>query len=334
MAMEYYQQRASVAGTLLITEATIISPRAGGVANMPGIYSEDQIKAWRSITDAVHEKGSFIVCQLIALGRAADPTILKQDGYRHIGPSAVPIKDRPVPEEMTEAEIGYIINDFATAAQNAITAGFDAVEVHGANGYLVDQFFHDTSNLRSDNWGGSVTGRARFGLEVVKSIIHAIGAAKVGFRISPWNIWQSMEMDDPNPQFEYFVHQLSKLGIAYLHVIESRVLSNFDCEERGSILPFLETWAKTNPSPVLVAGGFNPENVADKLDDEYRNHNVAVVFGRHFLANPDLPFRLKNGISLEKYDRSTFYAREERRGYIDYPFSPEFVKQYKKGQAS
>ncbi|KAE8162550.1 hypothetical protein BDV40DRAFT_264920 [Aspergillus tamarii] len=324
MSTNYYEQRASVPGTLLIAEATLISAAAGGVPHAPGLFTESQIQAWKKITDAVHAKGSYIFCQLIAVGRAADPsTLRKEGGFEVSAPSAIPMEDgATVPQALSEEEIQGFIRDFATAAKNAIAAGFDGVEVHGANGYLVDQFLQDVSNQRTDQWGGNIENRARFGVEVAKALVEAVGADRVGFRISPWNTWQGMKMADPVPQFSYLVRRLKELGLAYLHVIESRVINNVDCEKQEGIEPFLDIWGQS--TPVLVAGGYTPENVRQAIEEEYRDYNVAVVFGRHFLANPDLPFRLQRGIPLQKYDRDTFYAPMQCHGYADYPFSSEF----------
>lgn len=316
----YYEQRASTPGTLLISEATQISALEGGVPHGPGIWSEDQITSWKGITDAVHAKGSFIYCQLIAVGRAADPTQLGLEGGDLHAPSPIGMEGASVPREMSEEEIQRVILDFVHAAQNAIRAGFDGVEIHGANGYLVDQFLQDVSNQRRDRWGGSIDNRARFGLEVARAVSDAIGPQKVGFRLSPWNTWQGMKMDNPVPQFSYFVEQLRGMKLAYLHLIESRVINNVDCEQGESNAVFLDIWGNT--SPVLVAGGYNPENVEAALA-EYRGHTVGVVFGRHFLANPDLPLRIRDGLPLNAYRRESFYTPMQEEGYLDYPFSSQ-----------
>ncbi|KAL4933776.1 alkene reductase [Aspergillus undulatus] len=325
----YYEQRASVPGTLIIAEAVMISPRsgAGGVPHGPGIWNEEQIAAWKDITDAVHAKGSYIFAQLFAAGRAGDPSTLKADcgeeGEGEVAaPSSIPMDSSAIlPRELTEREIQGIIADFAIAARNAMEAGFDGVEVHGANGYLVDQFLQDMTNHRSDRWGGSIENRARFGLEVARALVDAVGAERVGFRVSPWNTWQGMKMADPVPQFSYFVMGLRELKLGFLHVIESRVINNVDCEKTESIDFLLKIWGRT--SPVLVAGGYTPDN-AEAAFQEYKDNDIAVVFGRHFLANPDLPFRIQQGLSLNKYDRASFYTPMGEEGYADYPFSPEF----------
>ncbi|XHG05018.1 hypothetical protein AWENTII_008269 [Aspergillus wentii] len=321
-----YTQRASVPGTFIIAEATLISPAHGGLPNGPGLWTEDQINGWKKITDAVHEKGCGIFCQLVALGRAADPgTLAREGGYPVVSSSAVPMAEgSTVPKELSEEEIQSTIADFATAAQNAIKAGFDGVEVHGANGYLVDQFTQDNCNKRTDRWGGSIENRARFGIEVAKAIVNAIGSDRVGYRISPFSEFQAMRMAEPRPQFSYLVDELRKLKLAYLHVIESRVHNIVDVEKTEGIEFALDIWGNT--SPVFVAGGFSPETAHRAVDEEYHQNEVAVVFGRHFIANPDLPFRIQNGLPLTKYDRSSFYTPKQVAGYVDYPFSPEFGK--------
>ncbi|OJJ52332.1 hypothetical protein ASPSYDRAFT_1169703 [Aspergillus sydowii CBS 593.65] len=186
----------------------------------PGIWSEAQIQGWKNITDAIHAKGSYAFCQLIALGRAADLATLKQEGnYELLAPSTIPIDPtRPenTPKELSQEQITDIVQNFAAAAKNAIRAGFDGVEIHDANGYLVDQFLQDVTNRRSDQWGGSVSNRSRFAIEVVKAVVDAVGSEKVGFRISPWNILQGMKMLNPIPQFTYLVEQLKELKLAYL----------------------------------------------------------------------------------------------------------------------
>ncbi|KAK2028778.1 NADH:flavin oxidoreductase/NADH oxidase [Colletotrichum zoysiae] len=324
IALEYYTQRASVPGTLIIAEAVLISPAHGGFPNAPGIWNERQIAGWKKITDAVHAKGSSIFCQLIAPGRAAVvPVLEKEGGHPLLSSSAVPISpESPVPREMTAEEIAAAVRDFAQAGRNAIAAGFDGVEVHGANGYLVDQFLQDTCNKRTDQWGGSVENRARFPVDVATALADAVGSDKVGFRISPYSNFQGMRMKDPVPQFSFLAQKLKELELAYLHVVESRVNNWEDIEKVEGIEFILEIW--DNISPVLVAGGFTPELAQKAVDEEYAKWDVAVVFGRHFLANPDLPFRIKHGLPLNKYDRQTFYTPSLPQGYIDYPFHPDF----------
>lgn len=330
---EYYEQRASVPGTLLIAEATLISPTHGGYGHAPAIWNEEQTQAWRAIVDAVHAKGSSIICQLVAVGRVGDLKQIKKDGgHALFSSSAVAMtedgyapKDGPaaVPQAMTEQDISACVDDFVHAAKNAVAAGFDGVELHGANGYLIDQFLQDTCNQRTDAWGGSVENRCRFAINVASAVGKAIGVHRLGFRVSPWSKFQGMRMEDPVPTFKYLAEQLKAQGLGYLHIIEGRVNNNVDCESQDSIHFLLETW--DNVTPVLIAGGNTPENVFEAADVKYGNWDVVFVFGRHFLANPDLPYRIKNGLPLNKYDRSTFYAVAEPKGYADYPFSEKFL---------
>ncbi|KAJ5240751.1 uncharacterized protein N7469_002342 [Penicillium citrinum] len=325
MTLEYYSQRASVPGTLLITEATIVSPDHGGVPNAPGIWNDAQIEAWKKVVDAVHAKGCFINCQLWAPGRAADKTtLLKDTGHGLLSSSAVSLTDcacQPTP--MSESQIQDAVEDFAQAARNAIKAGFDGVEIHGANGYLLDQFLQDTCNQREDAYGGSIENRARFPLAVAEEVARTVGPEKVGYRISPWSSFQGMRMAHPIPQFSYLVEKLKNLHLGYLHIIESRVNNNVDIEKTEGIEFALDIWGKT--SPVLVAGGFTPKSAKYAIDSEYPNNDIAIVFGRSFLANPDLPFRVQHDINLTKYDRSSFYTPKQTHGYTDYPFSEEFL---------
>lgn len=325
MVKEYYAQRASVPGTLLITEGTFISPRAGGMQNVPGIYDAAQIKAWREVTDAVHAKGSFIFCQLWALGRAASSEALSADGYKVVSSSNHAFPGGETPEPLDEAGIQAFIDDFAQAAKNAIEAGFDGVEIHGANGYLPDQFLQDVTNDRTDRWGGSIENRSRFGLEVAKAVSAAVGPEKTGYRISPWSPFQGMKMEDPIPQFTHHVTKLAEQGLAYIHIVESRISGNQTLDVVSEqVDPFLEAWSKNKSahSATFLAGGFTAEGAEDTLQ-RYKSHKIAIVFGRHFIANPDLPTRIKKSIPLNDYDRDTFYKAKSATGYIDYPFAAQ-----------
>lgn len=192
-AATYYAQRASVSGTLLISEATYISQAAGGMDYVPGIYTQEQVAAWKEVTDAVHEKGSFIFCQLWALGRAAFPNVLvKENNSPLVSASNIPLSIRPtaIPHALTESEIKTYIANYAAAARYAIEAGFDGVEIHCANGYLIDQFLQEVSNVREDGWGGSIEKRSRFAIEVADAVVKEVGAERVGLRLSPWSPFQ------------------------------------------------------------------------------------------------------------------------------------------------
>lgn len=325
MVAQYYAQRASVPGTFIISEATFIAPQAGGFSCAPGIYNDAQIKAWRKVTNAVHSHGSYIFCQLWALGRAADPKVLEQEGQKLVSSSKIPMSDdSSSPTALNEEEIQKFIGYYATAAANAIKAGFDGVEIHGANGYLVDQFLQDKCNDRRDQWGGSIENRARFGIAVATAVSKAIGADRVGYRVSPFSPFQGMKMDDPIPQFSYLAQQLQKLNLAYLHIVESRISGAGDIEGSEQVDFLVDIWAPSGT--VVLAGGFTPETAAEMLEKMGPNgKNVAIAFGRTFLANPDLPFRISEKLPLTAYDRSTFYVEQSPVGFIDYPFSDNFA---------
>ena len=328
LCTEYYSQRASVPGTLIVTEATLISPRASGYSNVPGIWSTAQIAQWKKVASAVHQKHSYIYLQLWALGRVADAKELQALGHDVVSSSPTPMNDNsPVPRELTTSEIETFIGEYAQAAKNAIEAGFDGVEIHGANGYLIDQFTQDTCNNRTDKWGGSIENRARFGLEVAKAVVNAVGAERTGIRLSPFSTFQSMRMEDPIPQFSYLVENLKKLNLSYLHLVESRVSGSADVETTDKIDALVDIWGTT--SPILVAGGFKPDSAKRLVEEKYPNQQVAVVFGRYFISNPDLPFRVLNGIELTHYDRKTFYNKGSPKGYIDWPFSKEWENESK-----
>ncbi|KAG4441947.1 hypothetical protein IFR05_002566 [Cadophora sp. M221] len=327
MVSDYYAQRASVPGTLLVSEGTFIAPEAGGFDCVPGIYNEAQIKSWKRVTDAVHaraEGGSLIFCQLWAIGRAAHPAVLKKEGPKMTSSGNIPMsEDSEAPTPMTEEEIQKFIGLYATAAKNAVEAGFDGVEIHGANGYLCDQFLQDTCNNRDDGWGGDIERRARFGIEVATAVVAAIGADRVGYRVSPWSPFQAMKMKNPVPQFSYLAEKLKDLKLAYLHVVESRISGAGDIKGDGEKVDFLADIWGTSSGAIILAGGYTPESAVETVEN-HRWQNVAIAFGRNFLATPDLPFRISSKLALNRYNRDTFYIQQSPVGYIDYPFSQEF----------
>ncbi|EKG21699.1 hypothetical protein MPH_00963 [Macrophomina phaseolina MS6] len=343
---QYYAQRASVPGTLVITEATYPSARAGGYRNVPGLWTPAQLAGWRNVTDAVHARGGRIWVQIWALGRVAKPVpgagIAVPDekfDYENgvVSSSDVPAGEGyPTPRPLSEDEIWGFVGDFASAAKNAVeVAGFDGVEVHGAHGYLVDQFTQDTCNKRTDAWGGSIEKRSRFALEVCKAIAAAIGPERTGIRLSPWNTVQGMRMaeDQIVPQFTYLISQLSALKLAYLHLVEPRVHGVFDKNppESENLQFALAAWGKERP--VLIAGGFTPELAVEAVEKKYADYDAVIVFGRRFISTPDLPYRIKKGIEWNQYERKTFYIDQTKgdsleKGYVDYPFSKEFIQEY------
>lgn len=322
-AAAYYSQRASVPGTLVITEATFISPAAGGCDFVPGICTEEQVAGWKEVTDAVHEKGSFIFCQLWALGRAAYPDVLaKECGAPLVSASPIPLSRRPtpVPHALTEPEIKEFIETYVTAARNAVAAGFDGVELHGANGYLPDQFLQEVSNIREDGWGGSIEKRARFMIEVVDALVKELGAERVSLRLSPWSPFQDMGLPNPKPQFSYLVSQLRKYDLAYLHVCEPGIGGIVDADiPPESDNDFLrEIWCEEGKNRVFIsAGGHTRQTAIDTVQDK----GGLVAFGRLFIPNPDLPIRIKYDLPLEKPDHATFYMLGDLtpKGYSDFP---------------
>ncbi|KAI1271671.1 FMN-linked oxidoreductase [Xylaria sp. FL0933] len=322
MMKEYYGQRASVPGTLLITEGTFVSPASCGTfPGAPGIWSKEQIAAWKTITDEVHSKGSFIYCQLCAAGRAATPEVAAKEGVPILGPSAIAIDENsPVPRAMTIEEIKQMIQDFATATKNAIEAGFDGVELHGANGYLLDQFLQDVSNHRDDEYGGSIENRSRFINDLMKAAADAVGPGRVGLRLSPWSSFQGMRMKDPIPQFSDIISKADQLNLAYIHLVEARVAGATEQQESERLDFAYKIWNK----PLLIGGGYTAAEAQKLVDEDYPDKDIVVIFGRYFISNPDLVYRIKESLELSAYIRDTFYTSSDV-GYIDYPFSPEYL---------
>ncbi|KAA8625117.1 NemA NADH:flavin oxidoreductase Old Yellow Enzyme family [Pyrenophora tritici-repentis] len=327
MSKEYYEQRASVPGTLIISEATIPSPSAIGCRNAPGIWSPSQIAAWKPITSSIHARGCYIYCQLWHQGRAANPSVLAEDGITMVSSSAVPMTPSDAtPTALSEEEIWSTIADYASAAKNAIEAGFDGVEIHGANGYLPDQFLQTTCNQRTDAWGGSIENRCRFHLEVTKAVIAAVGADKVAMRLSPYSDFNGMLMPEPEPTFSHLLSLLKPLNLAFLHIIEARITGNddSDCGGQKTVRWMVEEWG--NSTPVMLAGGFKPETARKTVDEVYDGYDVMIAFGRYFVSNPDLVFRIREGVVLEGYDRSVFYTPKTPKGYVDYAFCEEYLQ--------
>ncbi|KAF9446925.1 NADH:flavin oxidoreductase/NADH oxidase [Macrolepiota fuliginosa MF-IS2] len=318
MVKTYYAQRSNTPGTLIVTEATLIAAKAGGFVNVPGIWSQEQIQAWKEITDAVHANGSHIFVQLWALGRTAHSEELHEEdpSLEYIAPSPIPLSNRTeVPRKLTVPEIKEFVELFAQAARNAIAAGFDGVEIHNANGYLPDQFLKEISNQRTDEYGGSIENRSRFTLEVSEAVVNAIGEEKTGIRLSPWGVFQDMKIEDPIPQFSYLVQKLKERfpNFAYLHVIEP-VASGPEYADKSN--DFLrKIW---HPKPFISASNHTRESAVKAA----REKDDLVAFGRLFIANPDLPTRLRHDLSLNEPDHKTFYTHGDAPvGYTDYPFA-------------
>lgn len=340
MMAEYYAQRASVPGTLIIAEATFIAKSSGGMINVPGIWSDAQVAGWKVVVDAVHAKGSFIYLQLWSLGRAAFADVAAAEGFVVKSASNLPISDDlAVPEPMTVEEIRAKTEEYAAAARNAMAAGFDGVEIHSANGYLLDQFVQDNSNNRTDCYGGSIENRARFTMEVVKAVTDAVGADRVGIRLSPWSVFQGMRMADPVPQFSYLVREIAKFDLAFLHLVRAGISGASTADQadvaraQDESLDFaVNLWPMDKP--LLIAGGLTPETARKMVEEEYPEHQVVALFGRHFISTPDLVFRVKEGIKFNPYDRATFYNHMSAVGYLDQEFSQKFESVYGiKGEA-
>ncbi|GAA5832883.1 hypothetical protein JCM5353_003740 [Sporobolomyces roseus] len=324
---EYYSQRAQYEGTLLITEATFVDEKAGSYKNAPGIYTDEQIQGWKEVVDAVHAKGSYIYLQLWALGRAADTKVLKSEGgHDVVSASDVPFEGGATPRPLSKEEIAEYVEFYARAAKNFVEkCGGDGVEIHNANGYLLDQFLQTGSNKRTDEFGGSVENRVRFPLQVVDAVVKAVGAKKTGVRVSPYSTFQGMKMEheETHKTFSHFVTEIRDRhsDLAYLHATMSRVGGNLDlpADERETLDFLYDIWT---PRPFLVAGGFKRDTAVETAE---HFKNSVIVFGRYFISNPDLVQRVKQGVEFTDYDRETFYklGPSETAGYLDYPTATE-----------
>ncbi len=317
LAIEYYGQRASAG--LLVTEATQVSQQGQGYQDTPGIYSKEQIAGWRKVTDRVHARGGRIFLQLWHVGRISH-TSLQPHGGAPVAPSAVRAKTKTFvggtftevsePRALDLAEIPGIIDAFRQGAANAITAGFDGVEIHGANGYLLDQFAKDGANKRTDAYGGGIENRARLMLEVAKAVSSEVGAERTGIRISP--VTPSNDISDSNPQplFDHITERLSALRLIYLHVVEGATGGPRD------IAPFDYRSLRNRFKGAYIANNGYDFNLANKVLSA--NEADLIAFGKLFIANPDLVERFKRGAALNDPDKATFYGGGAK-GYTDYP---------------
>ena len=299
-----------------------------GNPGVPGIYSEAQIAGWRGVVDAVHAKGGLIFLQLWHVGRVSHSSY-QPGGVLPVAPSAVPISaelktmtadgkpaNYETPRALETAEIAGIVEAFRQAAGNAMKAGFDGVEIHGANGYLIEQFLQSRSNLRTDQYGGSIENRARFLMEITQAVIGVWGANRVGVRLSPYGIANDSGEADPMPLYTHVVQALNPLGLAYLHFIEPRSSGAGRAEVNHQNVPSAMVLFRPIWKGVLItAGGFTGETANAAIAE---GHADAIAFGRIFISNPDLPRRLREGLPLTPYNRATFYGGEEK-GYTDYP---------------
>lgn len=326
LMVDYYTQRATEGG-YIVAEGTVISETGHGYYGAPGIYTEQQVEGWKKVTTAVHAKGAIIFNQLFHVGRQSHQS-LQPGNALPIGASVIPFEDfvftptgwlpADLNRSLTTEEVQEIVQDYRKAAINAKEAGFDGVELHGANGYLVDQFLQNGSNQRTDRYGGPIENRARFLLEIVEAMVSVWGADRVGVRVGPSGTFGSMSDSDPLALFSYVAQQLNKYKLAYLHIIEPRIKGAV--EEVEGLEPVASMHLrKIFIGTIIAAGGFDLEKGNQILEN---GHADLVAFGRDFIANPDLVARLKNGQKLNAYDRDTFYGGNAK-GYTDYPFYKE-----------
>lgn len=319
MAAEYYRQRAGFG--LIVSEGTQVSAQGQGYAWTPGIYSAAQVEGWRAVTEAVHAKGGTIVAQIWHVGRVSH-TSLQPGGAAPVGPSAlradsktydgkgfVPVSE---PRALEIGEIPGVVADYASAARNAREAGFDGVEIHGANGYLIDQFMRPSANVRTDGYGGSVENRTRFLEEVVEAVAGAIGADRVGLRLSPFSPANGVVVDETAPEtFARAVERIAPYGLAFLHMVEGATGGSRDLPEGASI----EALRALFPGVYIANNGYDRETAIEAVESGRAD---AVAFGRLAIANPDLPARLEREAALNEPDRATFYGGGAE-GYTDYP---------------
>ena len=322
MNVEYYRQRAGAG--LIIAEATQVSPQGKGYAFTPGIHSEAQIEGWRRVTDAVHEEGGRIILQLWHVGRISHPE-LQPDGNAPVAPSAIKpegaktfisadsgMVEIPTPRALALEEMPDIVEQFRQGAENAKRAGFDGVEVHAANGYLLDQFLKSGSNHRDDAYGGSLDNRLRLPLEVVQAVVDVWGAERVGVRVSPTGSFNAMEDADPVATFGVFARKLDALGIAFIEVVEDSFQGN---HASGRPDAAIEAIQKAFSRAYIGNGAYTADEARERIAADKTD---LVSFGRPFIANPDLAERFRLDAPLNEWDDSTFYGGDER-GYIDYP---------------
>lgn len=316
---EYYGQRASAG--LIVTEGTSPSPNGLGYPRIPGIFSQAQIEGWTKITRAVHAGGAKIFLQLMHTGRVTHPLNLPE-GARMIAPSAVAaagemytdaegMKPQPAPAEMTHQDIAATKEEFVQAAKNALAAGFDGVELHGANGYLLEQFIRPNSNIRTDEYGGPIENRVRFVLEVAVAVADAIGKDRLGIRLSPFGIFNDMpHYDTMEADYAYLTERLSALGLLYLHIVDHSAMGAPQVPDSMK-----QTMRRLFSGAIILSGGYDAERAQRDIDAGLGD---LVAVGRDFLANPDLPARWRSGSVLNRPDPDTFYTPGPK-GYTDYP---------------
>ncbi len=323
----YYAQRATAG--LIISEATAISPEGQGYADVPGLYGTEQLDGWKKVTRAVHEAGGKIVVQLWHVGRISH-TSLQPGHAKPVAPSAIrahaktvllkdgvpTFTDTSEPRALDAEELPRIVQDYRHAARNAIAAGFDGVEIHAANGYLIDQFLKTGANQRTDDYGGSIKNRARLLLEVTRAIVDEIGGGRTGIRLSPVTPANDIVDENPQPLFDYVVRELGKLGLAYVHIIEGATGGPRELPDR----PFDYAELRNAYRAAGGKGAWMVNNAYDRALAEAALANGAdiVAFGRPFISNPDLVERLKQNAPLNELNRDTLYGGGAK-GYTDYP---------------
>jgi len=318
--VKYYSQRTSAG--LILTECSPISNNAQSFLGAGGIYTKEQVEGWKKVTEEVHNKGGKIFLQIWHGGRSVHPDVV---GEQNIGPSPIAIRGKnrtglnhAVPKEMTREDITLVQEQFRQGALNAKSAGFDGIELHGANGYLVDQFLRDGSNHRTDEYGGSVEKRCRFCLEVIDILIEIFGAGRVGIKLSPVGRFQDMYDSDPIATFSYLLQQLDKKGIAYVQFMEplEAFRGEFHYEEGDKqITNVCKTFRPYFKGALIMNNNLTPEIASKAIKEGYCDF---VSFGRYFISNPDFVERIKNNWTFNEWDRSTFYTSGEK-GYTDYP---------------
>ncbi|MDF2231763.1 alkene reductase [Albimonas sp. CAU 1670] len=319
--VEHYRQRASAG--LIVSEATLIAPQGRGTPDTPGLWSDAQVEAWKAVTAAVHEAGGRIFAQLWHVGRQSHPA-LQPAGEAPVAPSAIQatgqcrtpegVVDFGAPRALELDEIPGVVEAYGRAAERAIEAGFDGVEMHAANGYLIDQFLQDGANARTDAYGGPLENRSRFLFETLEAAVAAVGAERVGIRLSPHNVHGGISDSDPWALHEHVVQGLAGRGLAYLHVIEPRTLPGGRHRE-GEAANAAPRLRPLFDGPYIAAGGFGRDGAEEILA---QGHADMVAFGRWFISNPDLPRRFAEDLPLNPYDRKTFYTPGPG-GYTDYP---------------
>ena len=323
MVATYYAQRATAG--LIITEGTSPSPNGLGYARIPGLYSPEQIEGWKKVTEAVHKKGGKIFVQLMHTGRIAHPDNMPA-GAEIIAPSAIAAKGdmwtdtqgmqpQPTPRALTTEEVKQTIQEHVQAAKNAVQAGFDGVELHGANGYLIEQFLHPASNQRTDEYGGSDENRSRFLLEIAGGIVEAIGKDKVGIRLSPYSVAGDLpHYEGIEPFYNYLAEQLHTTGLVYIHLVDHAGMG------APAVPPSVVAGIRERfKGTLILSGNYDAVRAEAALESGLAD---LVAFGRPFIANPDLVERLQTGAELAQPDPATFYAPGPNgfeQGYIDYP---------------